>query len=161
MRARKRAATLVRFLAFHGRRCNQDPMRSAVLFVLAALCVSSPAAPTARAKGPAKPEAKALAVITAEIRHDGELVSRPTIHAEIGGSAGIRQAVEIDGEPVELDVEIRIDRDKRQPGRLTGKFVYRLPDETVAVTERWRADRRVEHVAGPFTITLALSAAPR
>lgn len=159
MRARKRVATVVRFLAFQHRRCNQDLMRSAVLLVLAALCVSSPAAPTALAKGSAKPEAKDLTVIAVEIRHDGQVVSRPTIHAEIGSSAGIRHAVEIDGEPLELDVDIRIDRDKRQPGRLVGKFVYRLPDETVAVTERWRSKRSVEHVAGPFTIALDLSAA--
>ena len=115
----------------------------------ALLLLISVAGPTAK---------KDVTVIGAEIRLDGRVVSRPTIHALVGSEAGIQQSIEIDGEPVDLQVDIRIDRDAKQPRRLTGKFVYRIPDETVAITERWRRERRVEHVAGPFTIALALSA---
>src|SRR5690349_22206016 len=131
-------------------------MTLSALLLLSSLAGPCATGPVAAAQE--KPEKEDVTVIAAEIRLDGRVVSRPTIHALIGREAAIQQSVEIDGEPVDLQVGIRIDRDRKQRGRLTGKFVYRLPDETVAITERWRRGRHVEHVAGPWTIALELAA---
>lgn len=132
-------------------------MTSAALLLLAAVLTAPPTADPRWGTPPAPPVEKDVTVIGLEIRHDGRVISSPTLHAEIGSDAGLRQSIEVDGRPVELELEIRIERQPKQR-QLTGKFVYRMADETVSVSERWRRERRVEHVVGPFTVVLDLAA---
>ena len=107
---------------------------------------------------PVVPKEKDTTEIAATIRHEGRVLSAPSVHVLVGAEAGIRQGIEIDGRVEELDVSILVERDARRPGRYTGVFVYRFAGEETSIVERWRRDTRVEHQVGPVAVALELSA---